>query len=265
MSLEEFATVENEAFTAIFSLVHSSDLSSRLAGIAGLVCLIGVASSDEERKGIKFANNLSNGLRSNSDYEFLAAAAKAMGRMSRGAANADYVEFEVTRALEWLGTERSDRRLAACLVLKELARNAPTIFFSKTNQSAGGPNEFIDKIFPVLRDSKQIVRVCAGEALLECLKILANRQARFNTGEGLQTMGATFLSLPPRNIILTPLLNPIPPHTPQINSARYTLTCRTTSSAAARTQPTGASLCSSPCLNILGTSCCRGSRRFATA
>ena len=181
MTLEEFAKVENEAFTAIFSLVHSADLSERLAGIAGLVGLIGVSSSDEERKGIKFANNLSNGLRSNSDYEFLSAAASALGKMSQGAANADYIEFEVTRALEWLRTDKSDRRLAATLVLRELARSAPTIFFAKTNKSAGGPNEFIDKIFPALWDPKQIVRVCASEALSECLKILAHRQARFNT------------------------------------------------------------------------------------
>ena len=65
--------------------------------------------------------------------------------------------------------------------LAQLARNAPTIFFAKTNQSAGGANAFVDGIFPVLRSNSQRVRVCAAEALSECLKILALRKARFNT------------------------------------------------------------------------------------
>ena len=40
--------------------------------------------------------------------------------MSSAFANVDYVEFEVTRALEWLRAERDERRLAACLVLREV-------------------------------------------------------------------------------------------------------------------------------------------------
>eukprot|EP00953_Heterococcus_sp_UTEX-ZZ885_P020302 11366-Heterococcus_DN1.PRE.1 len=43
--------------------------------------------------------------------------------------NADYVEFEVNRGLEWLSAEQWHRRLAACLVLRELALNAPTTFY----------------------------------------------------------------------------------------------------------------------------------------
>ena len=118
MSLESFASLESSVFTSLFSLVHSADQSCRLAGIFALTELITAASSDEEKKAIKFANNLSNGLRTSQDYPFLKAAAYALGRMSRGASNADYVEFELTRALEWLRTDRSDRRLAAALVLQ---------------------------------------------------------------------------------------------------------------------------------------------------
>lgn len=52
--------------------------------------------------------------------------------MAMGASNIDRVEFEISRALEWLRTDRSDRRLAAVLVLRELARCAPTAFYGKT-------------------------------------------------------------------------------------------------------------------------------------
>jgi len=107
MSLEDFTSVEGEVFTYIFALMHSTDNIRRLAGVAALDALIGVPSADEEKKAIKFASTLSNGLRANDvSYEYLAAVTKALGRM----ADVDYVEFEVTRALEWLRYERSDRR-----------------------------------------------------------------------------------------------------------------------------------------------------------
>jgi FKBP12-rapamycin complex-associated protein len=99
--------------------------------------------------------------------------------MATRAANVDLVESEVTRALEWLGTERSGRRLAACLTLMEIAIHAPTAFFSITSQSimsGSGTNQFLDLIFPVIRDTQPIVRACAADALSKCLKILVDRQ-----------------------------------------------------------------------------------------
>jgi len=188
MSLEQFALVEADMFKSIFALVHSADNVNRLAGVVALDALIDVPSADEEQKAIKFANILSNGLKANCvDYEFLAAVSKALGRMATGAANVDYmyVEAEITRALEWLGTERSDRRLAATLTLKEIAQNAPTAFFTKTTQTMAGQagsNDFLDRIFPVLRDPQPIVRVCAADALGACLRVIIERKPRSTTG-----------------------------------------------------------------------------------
>nr|KAG5704724.1 hypothetical protein BaRGS_005180 [Batillaria attramentaria] len=78
-------------------------------------------------------------------------AAKAMGvlALSSGTYAAEYVEFEVRRALEWLATDKSEgRRHAAVLVLKELAVNTPTFFFQQVQQ-------FFDCIFNAIRDPKQ--------------------------------------------------------------------------------------------------------------
>jgi hypothetical protein len=111
MSLDEFAAVENDLFTAIFALLNSKDNhENRLAGIIAIDTLVEVSSADEEKKAIKFANSLSSALRASGDYDFLAGVAHALGRMAMGSANVDYVEFEVTRSLEWLRVERSDRR-----------------------------------------------------------------------------------------------------------------------------------------------------------
>ncbi len=54
------------------------------------------------------------------------------GRLAQasGTLTAVFVEFEVKRALEWLQDSRHEsRRYAAVLVLKELAENAPTLFY----------------------------------------------------------------------------------------------------------------------------------------
>lgn len=214
MPHEKFVAVESEVYAKLFSLVHSKTIRAdeRLAGVAALDALLSVPSFDEEKKAIRFGNNLSHGLKAAyADYEFLHAVARALGRMAMGAANVDRVEFEIGRSLEWLRSDRSDRRLAAVLVLGELARCAPTAFYSKThnvmpsgnvgggmagavrgdggvgaishlaglgNLGLGGSNEFLDHIFPVLRDPQPIVRVCAADALSECLQILMERQHR---------------------------------------------------------------------------------------
>ncbi len=112
MSLEDYGRVESKTFTSVFALVHSkNNMDRRMAGLAALDALIDAPSADEERKAIKFANTLSGGLRSaRGNYEFLSAVSKALGHMATRTANVDFVESEVTRALEWLRTDRSDRR-----------------------------------------------------------------------------------------------------------------------------------------------------------
>jgi hypothetical protein len=111
MSLEDYGIVESEVFSAVFGLVHSGSKDCGMAGLAALDALVETPSADDEKKSIKFANTLSKALRSaNGDYEFLSAASRALGHMAKRTANVDFVESGVTQALEWLSTERSDRR-----------------------------------------------------------------------------------------------------------------------------------------------------------
>ena len=69
-------------------------------------------------------------------------------------------------------------RLAAVLTVKELAENAPAAFYSKTNQSEvgqeGGTSDFMAQIFPVLTDEQPVVRVCAADALAECMRVIVD-------------------------------------------------------------------------------------------
>jgi hypothetical protein len=205
MPNDKFVAVESEVYSKLFSLVHSKTVSAdeRLAGVAALDALLSVPSFDQDKKAIRFGNNLSNGLKAAvpANFDFLQAVARALGKMSSSAANVDRVEFEIGRSLEWLRSDRSDRKLTAVLVLRELAREAPAAFYSKTENVAAsglgafrdggllagaelglhGTNEFLDHIFPVLRDDKLVIRVCAADALSECIKILMERRPRSMT------------------------------------------------------------------------------------
>ena len=123
MTLEDYGAVESTVFTAVFALVHSPN---RMAGLAALNALLAAPSADEEKKAIKFANTLSTGLRAAAgDFEYLRAVSQALGHMATRAANVDLVESEVTRALEWLRTERSDRRcVSVCVSIRVVAFGA---------------------------------------------------------------------------------------------------------------------------------------------
>ena len=81
-----------------------------------LVALIGLedAHSNVARVG-RFANYL-RGILPCNDYLVTEMTAKAIGclALAEGAYTAEYVEFEVRRALEWLSTDKNEnKRLAA--------------------------------------------------------------------------------------------------------------------------------------------------------
>ena len=79
------------------------------------------------------------------------------------------MEFEVKRALEWLSSDRHEsRRHAAVLVLRELAKNSPTLFYAYVPQ-------VLELIWTALRDPKVTIRESAAECLSSCLEIISHR------------------------------------------------------------------------------------------
>lgn len=99
-------------------------------------------------------------------------AAKTVGRLAivSGVKRAEYVEFEVKRAFEWLSEERNEgRRHSAVLLLKELAIAVPTYFY----QQVSG---FFDHILVALKDPKPQIREAAAKALRAGLVVTAQRE-----------------------------------------------------------------------------------------
>ncbi|KAM8927600.1 serine/threonine-protein kinase mTOR [Pelodytes ibericus] len=172
VSQEEATQFYDELNHFIFEFVSSSDVSEKKGGILAIVSLIGVEGGNATRIS-RFANYLRNLLPSN-DTAVMEMASKAMGRlaMAGDTFTAEYVEFEVKRALEWLGPERNEgRRHAAVLVLRELAISAPTFFFQQVQL-------FFDSIFFGVWDPKQGIREGAVAALRACLILTTQREPK---------------------------------------------------------------------------------------
>lgn len=108
-------------------------------------------------------------------------AAAALGKICRpgGALISELVESEVKTALEWLQSDRvEERRYSAVLVLRELARNAPTLMYAFVGL-------IFDQIWVGLRDARLLIRQTASEAISACFQIIRERdQAMRQTWQG---------------------------------------------------------------------------------
>jgi FKBP12-rapamycin complex-associated protein len=125
----------------------------------------------------RFANYLRQLLPCN-DVATMIMASKVLGHLAQagGTLTADFVEFEVKRALEGLNSEKrvEQQRLASVLVLKELAINAPTLFYM--HMAA-----FLKSIWAGVRDPKQMIREAAIENLRACLALISEREGAVKT------------------------------------------------------------------------------------
>eukprot|EP01132_Coremiostelium_polycephalum_P002833 gene2833-3519_t len=171
---ENFTKFMQDVNNLIFELVNSSGVPEKIGGILAIDELIDVDYDENATKITRLATYLRTGLTSN-DFTVMYMASKSLGRLVRtsstGTLTAECVEFEVTRALEWLSGDRYEtRRHAAVLVLKELALNSPTLFYVHVNS-------FIDSIWVALKDNKVVIREGANDALRACFDLIAERES----------------------------------------------------------------------------------------
>ncbi|KAJ3290058.1 phosphatidylinositol kinase- protein kinase tor1 [Borealophlyctis nickersoniae] len=163
----------NDLNRRIFELIHSNDNNDKIGGILAIDKLIDFDGEENTTKITRFANYLRIVLPGN-DPQITVLAAKALGRLalSGGTLTAEFVEFEVKRALEWLQGDRHEaRRYAAVLVLRELAVSAPTLIYAYVGQ-------ILDLIWVALRDPKVVIREGAADALGATLALVHVRESQ---------------------------------------------------------------------------------------
>ena len=146
-----------------------------MGGIIALDRLIDCDAIDAASKVSKYSNYLRAALKHN-DPTVLDAASRAIGHLARpgGAYTAELVEAEMTSAFEWLALEnkQESRKLAAVLLIRELAKNSPTIVY-------GFIPDIFEVIWNALRDSRDIIRDIAAEAVSACFRIMIARDQQF--------------------------------------------------------------------------------------
>jgi FKBP12-rapamycin complex-associated protein len=156
----------------ILEHVKSSTTNDKLAGIAAIDELIDVESDENATKINRFAVYLRMCL-PHTEAVVMDKAASALGHLARagGTLALDFVEFEVRRALGWLREvpAHEPRRQASVLMCRELALNAPTLFYVSVEP-------FFKHIWPALWDPKVEIRNIATGALCACLELTARRE-----------------------------------------------------------------------------------------
>jgi serine/threonine-protein kinase mTOR len=170
LSLERFGNFEMGVYQAVFGMVHSDDVDERIGGVYALRALIDCSSAGIEQKVIRFANALGQALKTATDSTLIGIIGASLGHLARHTAvsNADYVEREMDRALEWLRSKNTYRLLAACAILREFSTTAPTTFFPRAR-------DFFDCVWRPLCHEKVEIRYAAGKALSACLRMLRRR------------------------------------------------------------------------------------------
>ena len=155
---------------AVFSHVNDGDVEARQGGILAIRELINCPSAIPDAKTARFSRILSLSLSRNTDFDLLESIAEVIGYIAKRTPVplVDFLENELSNALDDLKGKVSHRRLAACSVLHELANSSPTVLFAKCQ-------EFFELIWSPLRDSKERVRLCAAKALSSCLRDLDKR------------------------------------------------------------------------------------------
>lgn len=116
MAIENVASFMDEFNHHIFEMVSSSDINDKKGGILAIINLIGVDVGNTPTRNSRFANYLRNLLPSN-DVSIMELTAYAVGRLAlaSGTYTAEYVEFEVKRAFEFLGPDRNEGKRHAAV------------------------------------------------------------------------------------------------------------------------------------------------------
>ncbi|PHT30566.1 hypothetical protein CQW23_29871, partial [Capsicum baccatum] len=187
LSGEAFACFIDHLYEHITTFIDTNEVSKKLGALRAIYELIDVTISENASKVTKFSNYMCVAFETKRDPKILVLASKVLGHIARsnGVMTADEVEHQVKVALEWLRGERIEyRRLAAVLILKEMAENASTVF------NVHMP-EFVDAIWVALRDLTLSIRGKALEALHACLHVIEKCETRWRVQWYYQMFEAT--------------------------------------------------------------------------
>ncbi|KAF9147911.1 phosphatidylinositol kinase- protein kinase tor1, partial [Linnemannia schmuckeri] len=179
LSGQDLTKFYGEINSIIKVLLQSADSEDKLCGVLVIDNLIGIEDEDNTAQETRFANYLRQLFPS--DAPIMTVASRALGSFAEiesryisklaqqgGAYTADFVEFELKRAIEWLSDRQEARRHASVLVLAELARHASVFVYPYVGT-------ILNQIWGTLREPKQTIRDAAADTLSAVLILIADR------------------------------------------------------------------------------------------
>ena len=170
MGAEQFTAFFNTVNQRTMALIQGTDTCDRMGGVYILDALVDFDGIDLALKYSRFEQHIGYILRSK-DVTPMQPAAVVLGKLCKpgGSLISELVDAEVKLALEWLQSERvEERRYAAVLILRELARNAPTLMYPYVN--------FVfEQSWIGLRDQRLLIRATSAETVSACFKIIRER------------------------------------------------------------------------------------------
>lgn len=170
MGAEQFQTFWNTVNQRTMLLIQGPEIYDKMAGVYILDALVDFDGIDLALKYSRFQQYIGTILRGRS-VDPMQAAAVVLGKLCKpgGSLISELVDSEVQTALEWLQSDRvEERRYSAVLVLRELARNAPTLMYSYVG--------FVfDQIWIGLRDPRLLIRATSAETVSACFRIIRER------------------------------------------------------------------------------------------
>ncbi|KAM7201608.1 phosphatidylinositol 3-kinase tor2 [Naviculisporaceae sp. PSN 640] len=171
MGADQFSLFFNMINQRTMTLIQGADnYYDRMGGVYILDALVDFDGIEPALKYSRFQQHIGAILRGKS-LEPMQPAAVVLGKLCKpgGSLISELVNAEVQTALEWLQSDRvEERRYAAVLVLRELARNAPTLMYSYVG--------FVfDQIWIGLRDPRHLIRATSAETVSACFKIIRER------------------------------------------------------------------------------------------
>ncbi|GAB2247138.1 hypothetical protein Droror1_Dr00007020 [Drosera rotundifolia] len=172
---EAFSRYIDLIYDRISNLLESNDVADNLGALRAVDELIEFPLGESASRVSRFSKDVRSVFESKRDRDTLIAASRVLGHLAKagGAMTAEEVEHQIRNSLKWLRGDRVEhRRLAAVLILKEMAENAPTVFNVLVP-------EFVDSIWVALRDPTLDVRERAVEALRACLRVIETRETRW--------------------------------------------------------------------------------------
>ncbi|KAG0070756.1 phosphatidylinositol kinase- protein kinase tor1, partial [Linnemannia elongata] len=168
LSGQDLTKFYGEINSIIKVLLQSADSEDKLCGVLVIENLIGIEDEDNTAQETRIANYLRQLFPS--DVPIMTVAARALGKLAQqgGAYTADFVEFELKRAIERLSDRQEARRHASVLVLAELARHASVFVYPYVGT-------ILNQIWGTLREPNQTIRDAAADTLSAVLILIADR------------------------------------------------------------------------------------------